>query len=1011
MKNISLIKVIRTMVYSLILGLHLFLNPVLAHSGIGISKFKLQTHQVSGTVSDTNGALPGVTITIKRTNTAVITDFDGKYLINASATDTLVFSFMGYKTNYVAIKGRKIINVLLQEDATALQEVKINAGYYSVKESERTGSIARITAKDIETQPVNNPLAAIQGQMSGVNITQATGTPGSSFSIQIRGTNSIRAEGNDPLYIVDGVPYPSQSLGVADFTNSIMPGLVTPLNSINPADIESIEVLKDADATAIYGARAANGVVLITTKKGKAGTTRFSFQAYTTTGEVTRKVNLLNTEQYLSMRQEAFANDGIQTYPATAYDINGTWNRSRYTNWQKKLIGGTAFINNMQASVSGGSANTQFLVSTTYRHETTVSPGDAHYKKGVIHSTFSHRSENERFKISLSTDYTTDNNKLPGIDLTRYAYTLPPNAPALNDNEGNLNWENGTFDNPLGFLKAMYSNRSQNLISNALLSYKLFSQLEFKTSLGYNSTNFSEIRTKPSTMYNPFDGYDSTDSHSFNNKGSRNSWIIEPQLDWKKKFNRININILAGTTFQNQQQQTLALRGIGFASNDLINSIAAATTIIVLNDAITDYRYNAVFGRINGIWDEKYILNLTGRHDGSSRFGPGKRFANFGAIGLAWIFSKETLIKKIENTLSFGKLRVSYGITGNDQIGDYQFLDTYTTTANLYDGIAGIQPSRLFNANFGWETNKKLEVAFELGFFKDKIFLTAAWFKNSSSNQLVGVPLPGMTGFPTYQANLDATVENTGFELDFRSTNFQSKNFNWTTSLNLSIPKNRLLSYPDLEASPYANTFVIGQSLNIRKLYHYTGIDPNTGNYTFKDYNGDGLITNTEDRKAFLDSSPEFFGGLSNQLSYKNCSLDFSFQFVKQKGNTILSAFPITGSMANQAIEVLNHWPQDGTTATVQQYTSGANAPATAAFYNYISSDAIITDASFIRLKNISLAYTIPSVGLQGSTIRIYLQGQNLLTFTKYKGPDPENRSFSYLPPLRQLTLGLQLTF
>ncbi|WP_306349881.1 SusC/RagA family TonB-linked outer membrane protein [Flavobacterium sp. '19STA2R22 D10 B1'] len=968
-------------------------------------------HQITGTVTDAAGPLPSVTVFVKGTTTSAVTDEKGNFSITANSTDILVFSFIGYATQEITVENQISINVILAEDSTQLKEVTINAGYYSVKDKERTGSIARVKATDIEKQPVSNPLAAMQGRMAGVNITQSAGTPGSGFSIQVRGLNSIRGEGNDPLYIVDGVPYASQSLGNSTVSNDRFGGLSSPLSNINPADIENIEVLKDADATAIYGSRGANGVVLITTKKGKAGKTKFEIQSYTTVGKITRKMNLLNTQQYLAMRREAFANDGITTYPADAYDVNGTWSDTRETDWQKVLIGGTANIYNAQATISGGSSQTQYLLSGTYRKETTVFPGDSHFNRGAVHVSINHRSEDDRFKLAFSADYSGDKNTLPGIDLTRQSYVLAPNAPSLYEESGNLNWENGSFENPLGFLNGSYINKTNTLLANALLSYKLKYGFEIRTSLGFSDTKLSEKRLIPSTMYNPFGNYTTDDSSVFANDGTRRSWIIEPQLNWQKKWEILEVNILAGTTFQTKKQEQLAVNGIGFPSNALINSLTAATTVEVLNDDFSEYKYNAFFGRININLVDKYILNLTGRRDGSSRFGPDNRFANFGAVGAAWIFSNEPFLKDNSGVLSFGKIRSSYGITGNDQIGDYQYLDTYQVSQNEYDGMTGIQPTRLFNPNFGWETNRKFEVAVELGFLNDKISLSAAWFQNRSSNQLVGIPLPGTTGFPTLQANLDATVENTGLELEWRTVNFKSQNFNWTTMLNLTIPRNKLLEFPGLETSTYKNLFVIGESLNIQKLYHYTGINSETGLYEFEDFNGDSEITATDDRQAMIDTSPQYYGGFANQLSYKNWSLDFLFQFVKQDGVNVLSFFPHSGTFSNQPAQVLNHFPQDSTTATVQQYATGSNSLANQAQDRFTSSDAMVTDASFIRLKSTSLSYSIPALWSKSFSGKIYIQGQNLLTFTKYKGVDPENKSVNYLPPLKQFTMGIQLSF
>ena len=1010
MKKFSLTKGIRTMVYSFIVGSHLFSAIATAHNKLQETTFQQQHQKISGIITDRLGPLPGVTINVKGTSTTTISDYNGQYAITANPNATLIFSFMGFKTLEIEVDSQKIVNVQLKEDATALQEVKINAGYYSVKEKERTGSIARITAKDIETQPVTNVLATMQGRMAGVNITQQTGTPGGGFDIQIRGLNSLRTEGNSPLYIINGVPYPSQSLGNSSVTNGVLPGTPSPLNSINPSDIESIEVLKDADATAIYGSRGANGVVLISTKKGKAGTTRFNLQSYTSAGTIANKLKVLNTDQYIAMRKEAFANDNVTIYPATAYDINGTWSQTRNTNWQKELIGGTSYIQHIQTAVSGGSADTQFLIGGTYHKEETLTADQGYYDKAGVHSSITHKTADDKFRLNFSADYTSDKNNLPGLDVSRFAYTLAPNAPALYNKEGKLNWERGTFENPLAQLEGTYRSLTNNLLANAVLAYKFNTELEFKTSLGYNDTQFSENKTLPSTMYNPKYNPTSLNSQIFNNNGSRRSWIIEPQLNWTAKFDQTEINILIGSTFQSQKQQLLAVYGARFPSDALIHSLSAAKEVIVLNDETNEYKYNAFFGRANINYKNRYMLNLTGRRDGSSRFGSGNRFANFGAIGLAWIFSKEPWISKTDNFISFGKLRTSYGLTGNDQIGDYQYLDTYMVTPNVYDGAIGLKPARLFNPHFSWETNKKLEVAVELGFFKDRVFLSTAWFQNQSSILFVVTHLPATTGFSSVQANLDARVQNTGYEIELNTVNLQLKDFKWSTTLNFTAPKNKLIEFPGLEGSTYANSFVIGESINIRKLYHYKGINLQTGTYIFEDFNNDGQLT-VADRQAILDTSPKFYGGLANNISYKNWNLELNFQFVKQQAANELLYFPAAGTFTNQPIAVLNHFPANNNLETIQQYSSGSNAAISKAQNFYTQSDAITTDASYIRLKSTSLTYAIPSAWSTIFSGKIYLQGQNLLTFTKYSGVDPETKSIYYLPPLRQLTLGIQLGF
>lgn len=971
---------------------------------------KQQQSQITGTVTFDGMPMTGVSVSVSGKQITAITAEDGKYSIDADATDSLIFSYIGFATVTEPVSGRTVINITLKEDATALQEITVNAGYYSVKEKERTGSIAKIKASDIEKQPVSNPIAAMQGRMSGVNITQSTGTPGGGFSIQIRGLNSLRGQGNDPMYIIDGVPFASQSLGTSSLSNAVLPGLPSPLNSVNPSDIESIEVLKDADATAIYGSRGANGVVLITTKKGKAGKTKFNVQAATTIGNAVSNLDVLNTEQYLAMRREAFANDGVTNYPVNAYDVDGTWSQNRETDWKKELFGKTSYVHNVQASASGGSADTQYLISGTYRTETTVTPDDGQYRKGAINSSITHKSSDKRFNLNFTTTFSSEKNTLPGIDLSRYAYTLAPNAPALYDSAGNLNWENGTFENPLGQIQGQYLAQTNNLLSNAQLSYKIFGGLTTKLSAGFNDVRVVENRTFPHTMNNPSFNTTSANSSVMNNNASRRSWIAEPQLNWLGNIGQAKIDVLAGATFQVQKQSIFSLYAEGFPSDALMQSFVAATTLMVLDDDASQYNYNAFFSRVNVNFKEKYILNITGRRDGSSRFGTGKRFANFGAVGMAWIFSKESFLANKGSFLSFGKIRGSYGITGNDQIGDYQYLDTYSVTPNIYDGVTGLQPTRLFNPDFGWETNKKIEGAIELGFLKDRIFLSTAVYQNRSSNQLVGVPLPGTTGFPTVQSNLNATVQNTGLEVELRTVNIDKKDLKWNTSINFSQVKNKLLEYPDLEGSPYANTFVIGEPITVKRLYHYTGIDPVKGTYTFEDVNGDGKIT-ALDRTVNVDFSPEYYGGIGNNITYKNWNLDFLFQFVKQKAFNEMVNFSTPGVFANQPIAVLNHFPDGGDQETVQEYTAGGNSGSRPAHNLYIRSDAAVTDASYVRLKSLSLTYTVPSSWSKTFSGKVYLQGQNLLTFTKYNGVDPETQSILYLPPLRQITLGIQLGF
>ncbi|MEI9918158.1 MAG: SusC/RagA family TonB-linked outer membrane protein [Bacteroidota bacterium] len=972
----------------------------------------LMYSRITGSVTDglTKQPLAGVNVIVKGTTKGTSTDADGNYVIEAEENDMLVFSFIGYVTYEMRVAGNSTINVSLEEDSKKLSEVVVNAGYWNVSDRERTGNIAKVTSETISKQPVSNPLLALQGRMAGVVITQQNGVPGSALTVQIRGRNSLRSNGDNPLYIVDGVPFTSTPLSTS---SDILPNGISPLSSINPSDIESIEVLKDADATAIYGSRGANGVILITTKKGSAGKTKVDVNIYTGMGNVARYMDLLNTQQYLEMRKEAFKNDKVTPTISNAPDLM-VWDTTRYTDWQKKMIGGTSKITNAQTSISGGNSNTQFVVGTGFYRESTVFPGDYADTKVSAHFNLNHTSENKRFKAQFTASFVSDNNQLLRTDLTTKALQLPPDAPAIYDENGKLNWANSTWTNPYSELLKKYEARTSNLIGNALLSYKIIEGLQVKTSLGYTSMSVKEFDTQPISSQNP----------TFNPKGiltqsnsSINTWIVEPQAEYNKVIGQAKLNLIAGGTFQQNVNEAQTFYGNGYTSDALLENLLAAPSVYVLSSNYTQYRYAAAFGRFNFTWGGKYIVNLTGRRDGSSRFGADKRFANFGAIGAAWIFTDENFLKNNVSFLSFGKLRWSYGVTGSDQIPDYGYLDTFAPTSYPYGGGVGLVPTKLVNPDFAWESNKKMEAAIDLGFINDRIMLSASLYRNRSSNQLVGYPLPAITGQTTIQYNLPATVQNTGLEISLQTQNIKTRSFTWTTNINFTVPKNKLVEYPNLSGSSYANTYVVGEPLSISKAYQYTGVDPQTGTYTYKDVNNDGAVTSEKDLQTIMRLGQKFYSGIQNGFRYNNWQLDFLFQFVKQEGRTYIYSpnFGVPGNRTNQPVAVMDRWQKSGDVSTTQGFTQLPSSGVFATAYTLArSGENSFGDASYIRLKNVSLSYTLPegiSQKLRLQSSRIYLQGQNLLTITNYQGMDPENQRFINLPALRVLSAGLQLTF
>jgi TonB-linked SusC/RagA family outer membrane protein len=625
----------------------------------------------------------------------------------------------------------------------------------------------------------------------------------------------------------------------------------------------------------------------------------------------------------------------------------------------------------------------------------------------------SHVSSNQKLNFNFSGSYLFDDNNLFNQDLTGDALTLPPNAPEIFDSNGNLNWENSSWPNynPFSPLRQKYRVKTDNMVNNLRVDYLIIKGLHLKTNLGHTKMNLDEIKIYPTTTFDP--AWGALSGYTLSSNSSIKTWIVEPQVDYQTTLSQGKLTAIIGSTFQQNIQEGQTYYAYGFTSDALLENILAASSINALEATSIQYRYNALFGRVNYDWKEKYFINATARRDGSSRFGPGKKFSNFGAIGAAWIFSKESFCENLA-FLSYGKLRTSYGITGSDQIGDYQYLSTYSVTSAIYQGSKGLYPTRLMNPNFAWETNKKFEVAIETGFLQNRILFKASYYLNRSSNQLVGYALPQITGFSTIQYNLPAKVENKGIEIELSLATIAGKSFTWNTSFNLTFPTNKLLQYPNIEGSPYANSLIVGQPLSIIKTFHYAGVNQQTGTYAFQDLDNDANISFPNDLASHKNISQIYYGGLQNTLNYKGIELDFFFQFVEQSGRNYLNFFQAPGTMSNQSVDVLNRWQPSKTSADIQRYTQDYNSAAYSAYYNIIRSDYTISDASFIRLKSLSLSYQLSQGLIQNaklSRFKIYIQGQNLITITKFKGIDPENQNYTVLPPLKILTGGIQVTF
>lgn len=963
---------------------------------------------LTGLVVDEKGKpLAGATVNVKGTNQNVVTNNEGEYTLSDVPDDAvLIVSYIGYLTQEVSVKNAS--KIILSKSESRLDEIQVIA-YGTTTKRLNTGSVGTMPGSEIAKQPVSNPLAALSGRIPGLVVNQSTGVPGSSFNIQIRGRNSI-AQGSQPLILIDGIPFAAGNEGISTISTALTHPIngtsLSPFNSINPSDIESIEVLKDADATAIYGSRGANGVILITTRKGQAGKTQINANINQGFTQVGKTMELMNTDQYLEMRKEAFVNSNVTPTIINAPDILG-WDQNRYTDYKKEFIGGTGKLTNAQLSLSGGSSEIQYLVAGAFYRETSVYPRPLPNIRGSVNTNLNHASKDNRFKINFSSSFTSTENKTASDDLTYFTF-LAPNTPDFFTEEGHLKWsENGTqYENPYRYLFESYNARTNNLVSNFNISYQIVNDLTFKVAMGYNQLNGKEVKLNPKTSIPPDQIQISSSQFGTN---TYSSWNIEPQLQYARKLWKGNIDVLVGSTFHQKNNNGTYTIASGFTTDALLESISAANTITRATNNKTQYRYQAVFGRINYNILNRYILNITGRRDGSSRFGSGKQFANFGAAGFAWIFTEENWLNNL-TILSFGKLRGSYGVTGNDQIGDYQFLDNWQTGPQTYEGTSTLRPSALANPNYSWEKNKKLEAAIDLGFFKDRILLSANYYKNRSSNQLVAYRLPYTTGFASIIRNFPATVENNGWEFTLSTDNFKNDKFSWSTAINATLPHNKLVDFPNIETSTYASTYKVGESLNSLYNYRFEMIDPASGLYKLTDVDQNGFY-DVKDQMINGNLDPKIYGGINNTVTYKGIELSIFLDYRQQTGKnflyTIYNLSKTPGTQFNQPALLVDRWQNPNSAAQYEKYQAVPGSTVA----NIKNSDRVYSDASFIRLRNMQVSYFLPQKVISKlalSSARIYMQGQNLITWSKLNGLDPETQNPYALPPLKVYTIGLQ---
>lgn len=965
--------------------------------------------------SKDNLALIGATISLEGSSVSTVSDEAGEFSFNSpNESGTIVVKYVGYKPFRLEFDkdSQFPLNISLYPIENTLDDVQV-IGYGETTKRFNTGSVVTVSSKEIEQQPVANLLSALSGRVTGVYVQSENGLPGGNINIQIRGSGSILA-GTNPLYIIDGVPFDGAGEGIRSnlSTTSIL-GAISPLSILNPNDIENITILKDADATAIYGSRGSNGVVLIDTKKGKADGTKVTFNINQGVSKASSKPDLLKLDEYLELRKEAFANENRTpssdpTSPDYAPDLT-VWSQSEGVDWFDYIYGNAAGLTNAQLSISGGSRNTSFNLSGNYRSEGTILRGANKYNKGGIQSHINHQSPNGKFKVHFSSIYNLDNTNLSNPSNSSLTMLLsPPNFPMRND-DGSFLWYLG--QNIDAELLARAYLTSQNFVGNFAVSYMLPLGLELKMSGGYNKRVIDQDYVFPSRSLR-----EGRINSSRFGENSSSSYIIEPLAEYNKQFLNSKLQVLLGGTYQTRTADKLFIVASNFSNESLMRNLGSAGVIDTRTNDFVEYKYVSAFGRLTYNIQDKYVFNGTLRRDGSSRFGPDNRYGNFFSLGGAWLFSEENWMDNLEGLISFGKLRASYGLTGNDQITDYQYLSTYQTrSSNLYQGLSVLMPGRIFNSKFHWEVTKKFEVAMELGLFGDRLFLTTNYYRNRSGTQLVNYPLPRTTGFSSYQANLPAVVENTGWEFDVQAEVIQSSNFQWKTTANVTFPKNRLVSFENIENSSYANSHKVGYDITREFGWGFINVDPQSGIAQFADENGK-VSDNPFQFFTLGKRTPSFYGGLGNDFSYKKLGLTFFMQFSKHTsfGNLSFRQFGFHPMNAYRIID--SRWKEVGDDADLPK-ASIVNSYGASYVQN---SSSNFFDVVYLRMKNISLSYMLPeffSKRIGASSIQLSATAQNMFTLWDKDIPiiDPEaggdGIGFVATPPVKSFVFGVRVSF
>ncbi|RFZ90927.1 SusC/RagA family TonB-linked outer membrane protein [Mucilaginibacter conchicola] len=994
---------------------------------------------VTGFVTSSDAKpLIGATVLFLSNNKGVTTDSKGRYFITTNrGKDSLVFRFIGYNPVKKAISDRQdnvVLDVVMEEARNELDQVVVQ-GYTKTTKRESTGDVTVISGDEIAKRPVMNPLLALQGKVPGVTVTPITGSASGPVKIEIRGRKGINESfTGEPLYIIDGVPagvldirpQAASTIGQSAFSAGydqagLLPsGGISPLFSLDAKNIESISVLKDADATAIYGSRGANGVILITTKKGKAGAPTIGFDINRGVNFVTVIQQRLNTPQYLATRREAFANDGIAPTPLNAPELF-VFDQNRYTDWGKYLLGGTANNTSIGGNISGGDKLHTYLISGDYGSSKDLTTVSGVNQRGSLSINLSNQTADQRLSYNLIASYALYHVNQINVEANA---ALAPNAPAAFTDKGDLNWAGwGTARSsfPFAGLLRPVDSRGNTLSASFTTRYLILKGLDLNATLGYSLAQGKTTKKTPLASQDPTlaDKPVAESIFSTSDAGNKSARI---NLSYNFLVGKAKFNFLSGARYEERYSGYSTLRGRGYANDALLNSIVGAS-IVAGDDEFAKYKYLGFFAQATVSFDNaKYNLNLNGVRDGSSHFGENNRFGNFWSIGLSWNAEQEKWIKSwLPAFVSSAHFHASIGISGSDPVADYKYLSQYGNypiqPLPSYGGVAPLLPLIQPNPYFQWQVNRSKEVGLNLAFLDDRLNFSVAYSLSRCNNQLLDFLTPSITGFNSVVANSPADVQNRTWEFSFSGTLINKENFKWNLSTNYSFNKNYLLAYPNLEQSPYASTLKIGKSLDVQYVTKYTGVDPLTGFYTFEDRDHDGRIRynleapGTGDYYIPISTTPKFDIGLANTFTYKRLSVYANIILKKQIGispefiSEKATFAGITGNLPAYLFE--QRWQHPGDKAIRARLSNIGSGSKRGSIE---SSDAGYTDASYIRLSALECAYQMPDkwvkkLGLNSLSIK--LSGSNIFLITKYRGLDPEVQGTNAIPPFRTITGGL----